>query len=110
MDFNEYQKESRKLNIYPNGSVGFLAHTLGICDEAGEVAGKVKKQIRDKKENFTTKEFRGNMKAELGDVLWYIANTAKDLGITLEDIANYNIEKLKDRKNRGVLGGSGDER
>jgi len=79
--------------------------TLGLSGEAGEVANKVKKVMRgDSGADFSC------VPDELGDVLWYLAAIATDLGVTLEEIANKNIEKLYDRRARGVIKGSGDNR
>lgn len=83
--------------------------TLGLCGEAGEVANKVKKVIRDHNGVMST-EFKTAIKGELGDCLWYISQMCEELGFTLEDVAQANIEKLQSRQDRGVIGGSGDER
>jgi len=109
MNSKEYQKEARKLDIYPE-AFKLIAHVIGIGNEAGEVLGKIKKQIRDHKADFSNVKFKEDMKKELGDVYWYLANTAEDLGLTLETIAEDNITKLLDRKARGKLQGSGDVR
>jgi len=81
---------------------------LGL-GEAGEVQGKIKKIIRDNG-GIITPEATEEIKKELGDTLWYIASMCENLGITLGDVANSNIEKLHDRQKRGVLNGSGDNR
>ena len=81
---------------------------LGL-GEAGEVQGKIKKVLRDDG-GVITDEKREAISAELGDVLWYLAGVATELGVTLDDIARDNIAKLLDRKSRGVIGGSGDNR
>ncbi len=102
MTFDEYQEFARSTVMYPE-DVKVVYPTLGLCGEAGEVAEKIKKHMRD-----------GNSMVgvglELGDVLWYISALADDLGITLEEIAQANIDKLASRMERGKLGGSGDER
>ena len=90
--------------------MSIICHAIGIGNEAGEVLGKLKKQIRDKGCDFKTQEFKEAMKKELGDVYWYLANTAEDLDLTLEEIAQANIDKLQDRQKRGKLQGSGDNR
>ena len=108
MDLNEYQKRALETAIYP--SEAKIAYpTLGLTGEAGEVADKVKKVIRDNNGNFS-KERCLEIAKEVGDVLWYIANLANDLGYTLEEIGEMNIEKLSSRKERGVLNGNGDNR
>ena len=80
-----------------------------MCGEAGEVADKVKKVIRDNNQDFTADK-KLDIALEVGDVLWYCATMAHDLGFTLEQIAQLNIRKLVSRKERGMLGGSGDNR
>ena len=102
-NLNEYQRKAVGFAVYPS-THKILYPTLGLCGEAGEVAEKVKKQIRDGVFN------RHDVAKELGDVLWYLANTANDLGYTLEDIAQLNIDKLTGRSDRNVIKGSGDNR
>ncbi|KKQ47065.1 MAG: hypothetical protein US66_C0020G0003 [Candidatus Moranbacteria bacterium GW2011_GWD2_37_9] len=96
MNFNEYQNKSRKTAIYPDAGSNFVYPTLGLSGEAGEVAEKIKKVIRDKngKIDQETKEM---IKKELGDVLWYVAQLATELGLTMDDIAEHNIKKLYSR-------------
>tara|TARA_R100001460_G_scaffold27881_6_gene55920 strand:+ start:3693 stop:4067 length:375 start_codon:yes stop_codon:yes gene_type:complete len=86
-----------------------LYATTGLCDESGEVAGKVKKLVRDSEGVFTP-EFRSAIAAELGDVLWYLSDICTVLELNLADVAKGNLAKLKDRQDRGVLKGSGDSR
>lgn len=108
MDFQEYQQKARETAIYPNEQ-SILYPALGLCGECGEVAEKVKKVIRDKGGEFD--EFdRMNIRKELGDVLWYIAQIASDLDLRLESVAIANVEKLRIRKQNGTLSGSGDDR
>jgi len=92
MQANEYQKEARKLDIYPPG-LSLTCHIIGIGNEAGEVLGKLKKQIRDHNSYFYNLEFKQAMKKELGDVYWYLANASEDLGLTLKEIAEVVIYK-----------------
>jgi NTP pyrophosphatase (non-canonical NTP hydrolase) len=102
MDFDSYLDEARKTAIYPRErALEYLA--LGLCSEAGEVASNIKKQIRDEKADT-------DYSAELGDVLWYLAMLADELGFSLAEIAEKNLAKLRDRQERGQLQGSGDER
>jgi NTP pyrophosphatase (non-canonical NTP hydrolase) len=123
MDFNEYQEKARSTAIYiENGySKAVYYPALGLAGETGEVCEKLKKLLRD--DDFdnmaflslndipkTWKDKQEELKKELGDVLWYIANLAADLGLNMQDIAEANIDKLLDRKARGVLKGSGDNR
>lgn len=104
--FNQYQKAAAKTAIYESP---IIYPTLGLCGEAGEVAEKVKKAIRDEAGVFSEQR-REDLKKELGDVLWYLSNLAADLGLNLEDVALSNLEKLADRAARGKLKGSGDSR
>lgn len=108
MTVNEYQQAALTTAIYPEDK-RIIYPTLGMTGEAGEVADKVKKVIRDNGQVFTDEKKREIAK-EIGDVLWYCATLANDLGYSLEDIAEMNIEKLESRKQRGMIGGSGDNR
>ena len=109
MDFNEYQTKSRKTAGYPAIGHPVIYPTLGLVNEAGEVAGKIKKVFRDK-DGEINEETRSALKAELGDVLWYIAQVATELDLTLDEIAEYNITKLLDRLERDKIRGDGDNR
>ena len=102
----DYQKECLKTSIYPE-EVGIVYPALGLAGEAGEVADKVKKILRD---GVDSPEYREQIMLELGDVLWYTAVLAHDLGYNLETVARHNVEKLKARQQRGTLHGSGDDR
>ena len=102
MTFDEYQEFARSTAIYPD-ECKITYPTLGLCGEAGEVAEKVKKHMRDGKTLV-------GVGLELGDVLWYISALADDLGVTLEEVAQANVDKLKSRMERGKIGGSGDHR
>jgi NTP pyrophosphatase (non-canonical NTP hydrolase) len=108
-DFNDYQRESRKTAGYPPIGHGVIYPTLGLTNEAGEVAGKIKKIFRDKDGTIGEAE-REALKAELGDVLWYLAQVATELGLSLQDIADANLAKLFDRLERGKIKGDGDNR
>ena len=99
-----YQEYAASTAIYPN-SANVMYPILGLLGEAGELSNKYKKVIRDG--NLIDREAYAK---ELGDVLWYLSQTANDLGISLGYIATQNLLKLKDRADRGVLGGSGDSR
>lgn len=109
MNFNDYQTKSRKTAGYPAIGHPLIYPVLGLANEAGEVAGKIKKVFRDK-EGHISGETREALKAELGDVLWYLAQVATELGLTLDEIAEYNIAKLYDRLERGKIRGDGDNR
>ena len=101
--FDIYQDFTDSTAIYPPEK-GLEYTALGLASEAGEFAGKVKKAIRDNTYDADA------MAAELGDVLWYLARAAAELDYHLSTIAEMNVEKLKSRKERNVLGGSGDDR
>jgi NTP pyrophosphatase (non-canonical NTP hydrolase) len=109
MNLDDYQKKSRKTAVYPNAGSDFVYVTMGLASEAGEVAGKLKKVIRDKG-GVVDQETKEDIKKELGDVLWYVAQLATELGLSMDEIAVKNIEKLYGRMDRGVLGGDGDNR
>src|SRR3989338_5391100 len=109
MNFEEYQKKSRKTDKYPEADNNFVYPTLGLAGESGEVAEKIKKVIRDKGGKIDD-ETRELIKKELGDVLWYVAQLATELGLSLDDVASHNIEKLYSRLERDKLNGSGDNR
>ena len=109
MELNDYQRESRKTALYPDVGNTAIYPTLGLVGEAGEVADKVKKILRDKKGVFD-KNSKDAIKFELGDVLWYISQLASELGYELEEVANTNLQKLNSRKSRGKIQGSGDNR
>src|SRR5512137_1719808 len=102
MEFNEYQKMARATAIYAGAGKNFIYPVLGLCGEAGEVAEKIKKIIRDG-DGVVTEEQKRELEKELGDVLWYIANLGVELGLEMDDIAEKNIAKLKSRQDRGVL-------
>lgn len=106
--FSEYQSAAQDTAIYPGAGTGedyALAYVaLGLAGEAGEFANKIKKLLRDG--TFDAED----LAAELGDVLWYLAQSATELGTSLRLIARDNAAKLSDRQERGVIGGSGDDR
>lgn len=106
MTFNEYQNEAVKTDIYP---MPIIYPALAVNGEAGEIAEKVKKVLRDNDSTFT-KEAKTAIAKEIGDVLWYLANLANDLGIPLEEIASLNIKKINTRKNKNLICGNGDNR
>ncbi len=109
MDLNEYQKQARKTATYPNVGNNPIYPTLGLAGEAGEVAEKVKKVLRDRNGDFD-KNMREKIKLELGDVLWYVAQLSSEIGYQLEDVALGNLEKLSSRAKRGKISGEGDNR
>jgi len=113
MQFSDYQEVAKSTAIYPEsgtGSFNAVSYTiLGLSNEAGEVAGKLKKIWRDKG-GVIDQEAKTEIGKELGDVLWYLSAAAEELGIELNDTASQNLHKLLDRQKRGVIGGSGDNR
>ena len=109
MNFNDYQTKSRVTAKYPAIGHAVVYPTLGLVNEAGEVAGKIKKVFRDKGGEISD-ETREALKSELGDVLWYLAQTCTELGIDLDDVAESNLAKLLDRQARGKIRGDGDNR
>ena len=113
MDFDEYQKRAAGCDFYERTSdvqaAGFLEKILGLTGEAGEVADKFKKIIRDK-DGMLLDDDRLAIIKELGDVLWYVASIARYLDVPMSEVAERNVEKLEDRQRRNALHGEGDER
>jgi NTP pyrophosphatase (non-canonical NTP hydrolase) len=113
---DEYQEEAANFAFYS----GITYPTLGLCGEAGELANHVKKLIRDSgmpadhdvqiDDQYMTEEMRSDLVLEAGDCLWYLANFCNDIGFSLSEVAEMNLEKLKRRKEKGTLTGSGDHR
>lgn len=126
MTLDDYQRATADTAIYPGKGtpLGLIYCGLKLAGEAGEVAEKIGKAIRD--DGFTSVDAavagdgyhykpitdgrRDALKGELGDVLWYVSSAARELGYELGEIAQANLDKLADRKARGTLGGSGDNR
>lgn len=110
LTFDEYQEQTGKTAIYPgSGEMLGLAYVgLGL-GEAGEIQGKIKKILRDSNGEITPEAMTAIAK-EGGDLLWYVARLAAELKMSLGEMAQANLDKLSDRKDRGVLGGSGDDR
>jgi NTP pyrophosphatase (non-canonical NTP hydrolase) len=110
-DFAEYSRWTDTTAVYPSALTGNIHElmylALGLGGEAGEIQNKVKKIYRD---DANSEELRSEIAKEIGDVLWYVARLARSLDVPIEDIVNGNILKLSDRKERGVLKGSGDNR
>ncbi|AXH67269.1 MazG-like nucleotide pyrophosphohydrolase [Streptomyces phage Wofford] len=113
LSMTDYQMAAAETGIYPGHgeatteAIGYTV--LGLVGEAGEIANGFKKSIRDEN-GVVTAEKAQALAAELGDVLWYVANLANELGYPLELIAKQNLQKLKSRQARGVIQGSGDNR
>ena len=109
LDFNAYQVATEETAIYPK-EVGIVYTGLGLASEAGEVAGQLKKAFRDDRERVLSMERRAAILAEIGDVLWYCARLSAELGASLGDVAQANLDKLNARKQAGTISGSGDNR
>lgn len=110
MTLDEYQQHALTTAIKVDEGVLDLSHwALGLTGESGEIAEKVKKIIRDQNQELT-EETKQLLTKEMGDVLWYLAVLADHLGVSFDEVARHNVAKLQDRKQRGALGGSGDNR
>ncbi len=108
MQLDDYQEAARRTAIYA-GRHRVIYPALGLASEAGEVCGKIKKVLRDQGGDFAAAPVEA-LRDELGDVLWYVAVLAADLGLSLDDIATHNLAKLRSRRARGRIGGAGDAR
>ena len=112
MNFRDYQAQAAATAIYPESGTGSplaLAYVgLGL-GEAGEIQGKVKKILRDDA-GIVTDEHRLALAKEAGDLLWYVAQLCREISVPMDQVARMNLAKLADRADRGVLGGSGDDR
>jgi NTP pyrophosphatase (non-canonical NTP hydrolase) len=102
MTLNDYQNEALKFATYKNN----LYPVLALAEEAGEVLGKFAKGFRGDTDNIDQLA----VAKELGDVLWQLSACTKEIGLTLEEVAQLNLMKLTDRANRDVIQGTGDER
>jgi NTP pyrophosphatase (non-canonical NTP hydrolase) len=109
MNFTEYQTKARATAKYPIIGHGVIYPTLGLTNEAGEVAGKIKKIFRDK-DGVIGEAEREALKSELGDVLWYVAQVCTELELSLDQVAEGNLAKLLDRQARDKIKGDGDNR
>ena len=108
-NFDTYQRESRKTWSFIPMNHAIVYPTMGLVNEAGEVAGKVKKIFRDR-DGVINEADREALKQELGDVLWYLAQICTDLDLSLQEVAEANLVKLFSRKERGQIRGDGDQR
>lgn len=110
MTFDEYQKKAKTTStIDPKSVTAPYYFALGLNGEAGEIAEKMKKIIRNHDNDMTQLDLE-DFKKELGDVLWYIAMMSSQVGLSLEDVAKTNLTKLADRKARNVIKSTGDNR
>ncbi len=107
--YGSYQEQSRKTYSDIETNDPIVYPTLGLVNEAGEVAGKIKKIFRDKSGHLSDAD-RAALKSELGDVLWYLTQICTNLDLTLEEVAEANLDKLFSRLERGMIQGDGDQR
>ena len=107
--FDEYQRLSRRTWNLVQTDHPIVYPTLGLVNEAGELAGKVKKIFRDKQGIISDADCEA-LKFELGDVMWYLAQIATELNLSLEEVAQANIDKLASRLERNRIQGEGDYR
>jgi NTP pyrophosphatase (non-canonical NTP hydrolase) len=108
MQLDDFQQAARRTAIYGDRH-RVIYPALGLASEVGEVCGKIKKVLRDRGGDLGQLPVAA-LKDELGDVLWYVAVLAADLGLSLDEIAAHNLDKLASREQRGRLGGDGDLR
>ena len=110
LNFDEYQEGALRTAVYPGRGAGnWIYPALGLAGESGEIAEKIKKALRDDAGKMSD-ERRAALRKELGDVLWYVAAMCSELGLTLSDVAQANLDKLAKRQETGRLHGSGDDR
>jgi NTP pyrophosphatase (non-canonical NTP hydrolase) len=110
MDFVEYQEKSKQTDmgtVIKDSKIAYYA--LGLVDEAGEVAGKIKKLYRDY-DGELTNEYKAEIKKEIGDVIWYLSQLCTKLDLSFEEVAQANMDKLLDRLERNKITGNGDNR
>ena len=109
MYFKEYQDKSKETAIYPKLNPSWIYPAIGLSGETGEVMEKLKKILRDLEIKDNSEKIK-DLKKELGDIIWYLSQLSTELGFSLQEIAEENIQKLQSRKDRGVLHGEGDNR
>lgn len=113
MNLNDYTKQALTTlsDDYDYGDITpqMMGMVLGLSDESGEVLGKFKKLLRDKK-GVLTEDDKREIAKELGDILWYISSVTHLLGYSMDEVAEMNLDKLAGRRERGTLKGSGDNR
>jgi len=109
MEMNEYQEQARTTAVYPNIGNNIYYPALGVGGEAGETLNVVSKIMRDYGDEVTP-EMKHRLIHEMGDVMWNIANLCCEIDVSLEEVAQYNLDMLKSRQKRGKLQGSGDDR
>ncbi|HUC87762.1 MAG TPA: nucleoside triphosphate pyrophosphohydrolase family protein [Candidatus Binatia bacterium] len=110
MKFDDYQKLALTTALTDGDEFKDRMHwVLGLSGETGEIAEKMKKIVRDKGGVMNEADIQ-DLSKEIGDVLWYLAVLANHLSLSFDQIAKSNLAKLADRKQRSVIGGSGDNR
>lgn len=109
LTFDEYQERARDFVFYPDEGKNFAFPALGLAGEVGEAA-KIVVEVMEEKGGVIDEETREKLGNELGDALWYMGALAGEISLTLDQVAEANLEKLASRKERGVLRGSGDDR
>ncbi len=110
MTFDEYQRQAlTTAHNHPDDLMDKTIWAMGVAGEAGEVLEKWKKIVAYK-DGHISDDDKAELKKELGDVVWYIAVLAHSLGLTFDEVMELNVQKLKDRQNRGVIKGKGDNR
>lgn len=102
MQINDYQAESKRTSVYPDPGKNFIYPAFGVVSEAGEIAHTVKRIVRDKGSVYDDGD-RERIKSDIGDVLWYISALATEFNLSLEEIAIYNLDKLRKRMDDGTL-------
>ena len=111
LSLNSYQQQAAELAVYPGVKTaeGLIYTALGLNGEAGEFADQVKKMLRDD-DGHLLPERQAKLEKELGDVLWYVSMASREIARSLQEIAQVNLKKLQDRRDREALKGDGDER
>lgn len=111
MDFDEYQTLAARTGFYNHSDKQYVLMylSMGLAGEAGEVVEKIKHVVRDQK-SVITEEKRELLKKEIGDVLWYASQIAREFDLSFDEVARHNIDKLADRAKRGVIKSEGDTR
>jgi len=109
MTLDEYQQRATGTADFSESMPAWVYLSLGLVSESGEVADKLKKVIRNQDSQFTAENYQ-DLKKELGDVLWYVSQLARELGFSLDEVGQTNLAKLADRKARNVIKSTGDNR
>jgi NTP pyrophosphatase (non-canonical NTP hydrolase) len=108
-DFDKYQQLCLKSSIHSKTKHGYIIPALGVTGEAGEVADKIKKVLRDDNGKISTAK-RNEISKEIGDMLWYTSMLCTEIGLKLSDVIKLNLEKIAYRSKENKIHGSGDNR